>query len=95
MTSLKPIPEFFLREALDVWQEKRRKRLLLIMEKLQELGEVEEKKFIAWLCVFMGVHRKTAKEYINSLLDLDVITLKEEKILWIGGDENESRSCKI
>jgi len=92
MTSLTPIPEFFLKEALDVWQEKKRRRMLLIMERLEELGEVDEKKFMAWLNIFMGIHRKTAKDYLDALLDLGVITIQEGNIKWIGGVERWGRS---
>ena len=75
--------------SLDPSQEKRKRRMIAVMNLIRIEGEVEKRILCGQLSVLSGIRRSTVEEYLRDLEDFGVIEIAGDTIRWIGEDPEE------
>jgi len=81
-----------IEQFLDPLQEKKMKRLKVVMDMLKSFGEIEENRFCGMVCVNYGIRRQTLMEYLKDLEDYSLIQISDGKIKWVGEEPEEEGS---
>lgn len=79
-------------DILDPLQQKKKKRLEVVMNFLKKEKEIELKEFCGLFCVRLGTHRRTLLGYLEELLDAGIILVTDGKIEWIAEEQEEEAS---
>jgi hypothetical protein len=77
---------------LDPLQEKRKRRLIALMNLLRNEREIEKRRLCGQLSVKYGIRRPTIEEYLRDLEDFGVIEISGEIIRWISAEYEEDPS---
>lgn len=80
---------FGIGDILDPSQEKKKKRVDLVINLLKSMGEIEENWFCGMVCVKHGIRRDTLMEYLKDLEDYGLIETSDGKIKWLGDEPEE------
>ena len=78
-----------IEDLLDPLQEKRMKRLRVVMDLLKTENEIEVKQFCGYFCIKFGIHRQTLLGYLEELEDAGFILIHDGKISWLGEEPEE------
>jgi predicted transcriptional regulator len=79
-------------DILDPLQEKKKKRLEVVMNFLEKEKEIELKEFCGLFCIKFGIHRQTLLGYLEELQDAGIILITDGKIEWIAEELEEGAS---
>ncbi len=67
-------------------EEKRKRRLTLLMKKVRESAQADRTRLIAWACLSWGCKKETIEEYLEILVYAGMIELEKGEVLWVGGE---------